>query len=123
MHLDTKEFLDFLNELVKKKLLTDKEIDESLYYLDGLNEVLNDRLFISAYENIAWYLTDKYQSEIIKKFVEENKRLLNSNEGAKYFFCQALLDQNDLSHEERKNIIRVMPEGYQRYLLKRFGYS
>ncbi|WP_207383438.1 hypothetical protein, partial [Thalassovita autumnalis] len=52
----------------------------------------------------------------------EHSSVLTQDEGAMYFFVQALMEKRDISNEERLDLIYVMPKQYQKYLMKRFGF-
>lgn len=115
-------FIRFTTQLKDLTRLEARQIEEALKIHEGLLGVLRDEIFILGYEQLGWLVGRELSVKEIALFGTEHSSVLTQDEGAMYFFVQALMEKRDISNEERLDLIYVMPKQYQKYLMKRFGF-
>lgn len=122
MHLQNKPaFLNFVEFLVLKNIITPLETHEALSFLDGVDGIISEGTYILGYEGIARYVSGKLSFDELKIFIEENTEVLSEDADARYFFAQSLVDEPKLDWSERHILIGLMPSKYQPFLLERFS--
>ena len=123
MHSETRIFTDFVEFLKSEQNLSAGDIECALAFLDGIEGVLSERTFILGYQGLAFYLNGKLSLAELKEFALNNGDILAQDGDARYFFAQALIEKKGLNETERVELIHLMPQGYQPYLLRRFAGS
>ncbi len=120
MHSQSEHFRDFISSLKVQKVMDDNEIEEAFRYLDGLKGVFDGNFFISGYENLAWFISNKFSFERLEKYMKLNAKILAKDSDSRYYFVQALMEKPSLTDPERKKLILISPKIYHSYLFQRF---
>ncbi|GGB10556.1 hypothetical protein GCM10011491_43100 [Brucella endophytica] len=113
-------FLNFVETIGKKLSISAEDVDGVFRYIGGVNGVVSERLFISAYESLGWFIAEKLNMEQLKDFIKKNRRMLGQHSDARYFFVQALMDKSGVQGEDLTEILNDVPPEYKIYLIKRF---
>ena len=120
MKRSPKAFVWFTNKLQELGYLNELEIEKALSSLAGVKGVVSDEFYISGYEELGWFLSNKLSLIQLKTFALENRDLLSDDRGDRYFFVQALVDQPKFTFSDRIDLIESMPERLQIFLKRRF---
>lgn len=121
MQLETNEFSLFIEFLKSNGVLSVNEVDDALAFLDGVYGVASEGTYILGYEALARCIGKKLSFDEQRAFVERQIEELAKDSDARYFFAQSLLDSPTLQQDERVELIGLMPNNYQPFLLKRFS--
>lgn len=120
MRSEIDNFVDFIQCLKFQSIITDSDISVAFKYLDGFEGIVKEKYFIFGYEEMAWFLNNKFSFIEMIQFLKHNKSLLSQDSGNRYYFAQAFMEKEGLSNEQITTLINAMPYEYQEYLRFRF---
>ncbi|WDH24458.1 hypothetical protein [Pseudomonas chlororaphis] len=121
MHSSAKVFAGFVNWLLSLCLVSEEKLLEILEEFDGVQGVIENNLYISAYEEIARYLAHLRSFEEMIFFIESNSEILSELPGEQYYFVEAVVDAYSAGGQNVARLIDASPKRYREYLIKRFG--
>jgi len=92
-----------------------------LLTLGGVNEVIEDELYISACEALGRGISRNYDFRFIVKLFKENADLLTEKPDWLYYFVEAIIGvKSTVKDDDIEKLIELSPERYKPFLLKRF---
>ena len=121
MHSGAKVFAGFVSWLLSLRFFSEEQLFEMLEEFEGVQGVIRDNLYISAYEEVARYLARLQPLEEMICFVEANSEMLSELPREQYYFVEALVDAYSVNGLNVARLIGVSPVRYKEYLSKRFG--
>lgn len=121
MHSSAKVFTSFVSWLLSLRMFSEEQLLQILEEFDGVEGVVENNLYISAYEEIARYLAQFKSLEELVCFVELNRDFLSEMPGEQYYFVESMVDVYSARGLNVSGLINVSPERYRKYLIKRFG--
>lgn len=121
MQSSAKIFASFVSRLLSLQLLSEEKLCDVLEEFDGVRGVVEESLYISAYEEIARYLARVNPFEEMVIFFESNTDLMSELPGEQYYFVESVVDVYSAEGLNVSGLIEASPERYRKYLIKRFG--
>ncbi|WP_157720706.1 hypothetical protein [Pseudomonas granadensis] len=118
-----KGFNEFLSWLESLRFFSIHEVEGLLAPLGGASGVVENSLYISAYEILGCALVEKFPSVIIKEFLVANEKQLGANSSQLYYFVESIVDQSVVRGVKSELLIEVAPADYKPFLSKRFASS
>ncbi|QVM93094.1 hypothetical protein JYG34_08775 [Pseudomonas entomophila] len=121
MYSSAKVFAGFVSWLLSLRFFSEEKLLEMLEEFDGVQGVVRNDLYISAYEEVARYLARLQSLEEMIYFVEANGEMLSELPGEQYYFVEAVVDLYSANGLNVAGLIGVSPDRYKECLIKRFG--
>ncbi|MBD9679975.1 hypothetical protein IB274_24930 [Pseudomonas sp. PDM18] len=117
----TEAFLKFISWILSLQLFSSEQLVEILQEFNGVEGVVNDELYISAYEELARYVSHKVSIDEMADLLRASVNELSSMPGEQYYFVEAVVDEYSAEHLNVTQLIDSSPERYRKYLSRRFG--
>ncbi|GFM66843.1 hypothetical protein PSCICM_00770 [Pseudomonas cichorii] len=120
MHSSAEVFVGFMGFLISLRFFSEGDLEEVLEEFDGVQGVLDEGFYVSAYEEVARYIARSISIEDAVFFVGSNIEKLIEVPGEQYYFVEAMIDVYSAEGVDVFGLINVSPERYREYLAKRF---
>jgi len=104
-----KVFFDFVDWLRSLQLFSEAQLNEVLEEFDGVQGVVENGLYISAYEEVARYLARSKSLDEIICFVESSRDVLSELPGEQYYFVESLVDVYSANKLNVAGLIKALP--------------
>ena len=121
MYSSAKVFSGFVSWLLSLRFFSEEQLLEILEEFDGVQGVIKNNLYISAYEEVARYFARLQSLEEMICFFEANSEVLSELPKEQYYFVEAVVDVYSANGLNVARLIGVSPDRYKEYLIKRFG--
>ncbi|WAJ36024.1 hypothetical protein OU800_15525 [Pseudomonas sp. GOM7] len=112
-----KEFIDWLMGL---SIVSSEEIDDFLSCLDGVDGVIEDGFYISAFEELGRGLAKNRDLHFLEGFLKINSSFLSLRSDFLYYFVESIVDVRSALGDDVRSLISASPESYKPFLTKRF---
>ena len=122
MQLTTKNYFEtFVQWLASSDILTLTDIEDCLADLDGIKGVLEEEMFIMAYEMLARLIIKSHESDFLQTLLTKYDSQLTTDVEQQYFFVEALIDQAEPEIQLITDLVALAPQPYISFLKRRFG--
>ncbi|MBV6748669.1 hypothetical protein KV580_00050 [Pseudomonas chlororaphis] len=95
-------------------------LEAALEELGGLNGVIENEYYISAYECLGCGLVQENSFEQVLKFLRAEGACLSESPEYLYYFVESIIDHSLIRGDEPEVLINAAPDGYKIFLKKRF---
>jgi len=121
MQSDADYFKSFVSRLISLGILSQEAVDYFLLALGGVDEVIEDELYISACEELGRGISRNHDFRFVVKLFKENTALLIEKPEWLYYFVEAIIGvKSTIKDNDIKKLIELSPERYKPFLLKCF---
>lgn len=120
MRSSAEVFLDFVERLVTSKVFSDEGLNAVLEEFDGVQGVVESKLYISAYEEIARSMANAASLNDMVRFCLDNSQVLSELPAEQYYFFESLVEMYFVDGLDVSKLIFSAPEAYRKYLIRRF---
>ncbi|WP_084335683.1 hypothetical protein [Pseudomonas indica] len=114
-------FLGFIKWILSLHLFSEERLAEILEEFNGIQGVVENDLYISAYEEVARYMSRIMSSKEMVGFLKSNNDALSKLPREQYYFVEAVIDEYSAKKMDVSELVSSSPERYREYLNKRFG--
>ncbi|MDH0288475.1 hypothetical protein N7414_05065 [Pseudomonas sp. GD04087] len=105
------------------RLFSKEKLAEILEEFNGVEGVVDDGLYISAYEEVARYISHQIAIDEMADLLKSNADELSSLPGEQYYFVEAAIDEYSAENLDVSGLINSSPERYRGYLRIRLDLS
>lgn len=120
MRSSSSNFIGFFSWLKSSSYFSNHDMEQLLASLGGSSGVIENDLYISAYELLGCALVEKNPLEVIKEFLAVNEGLLGENPEQLYYFVESIIDHSIVRGASPESLIAIAPSSYKPFLRKRF---
>ncbi|GFM59937.1 hypothetical protein PSCICG_10970 [Pseudomonas cichorii] len=92
MHSSAEVFVGFMDFLISLRFFSEGDLEDILEEFDGVQGVLDEGVYVSAYEEVARYIARSISIEEAVFFVESNIERLIEMPGEQYYFVESMID-------------------------------
>ncbi len=121
MQLATNIFIKFVNWLISLEVISQVDLDQVLEEFNGCSGVIEQEMYISAYEEISRHIANKLSGKELVEFLSSGCKNLVEDIDCQYYFVEAMLDEVAEDKELLLKLINASPEPYKEFLIKRFN--
>lgn len=120
MHSRGEVFRGFINTLLVSELLSKEDLVELLDEFDGVEGVIEQSFFISAYEELGRHLAKNNDIRNVCLFFEKNKGAIRYEMEEFYYFVESIVDFKSANKQPYDCVYSFIPESYKLHLNRIF---
>jgi hypothetical protein len=113
-------FKRFALWLVSLPFFSAEALEASLQELGGMDCIIENSYYISAYEFLGCALVQKNPFEHILKFLRNSELELSENPEHLYYFVESIVDHSLVRGDDPEELISAAPDSYKTFLRRRF---
>lgn len=114
-------FKTYTDRLVASQFFSSVDLDGALQEFDGVEGVVANGYYISAWEAIGREMALRNSPEAIVLFFNDFESLLNSAPECMYYFVESIIGEALVQGAELEVLIGAAPNNYRKYLMKRYA--
>ncbi|NWE20408.1 hypothetical protein [Pseudomonas sp. P7548] len=111
----------FVLWLVSLPFLSAEVLEDSLQDLGGMDGIIENSYYISAYESLGRALVQENSFQSILEFFRVFKLELSVCPEHLYYFVESIVDWSLARGDQLEELISVAPENYKIFLHRRFS--
>ena len=113
-------FRKFVLWLVSLPFFSAEDQEASLKELGGVDGIVENSYYISAYEFLGCALVQKNSFEHILEFLRAFELELSENPEYLYYFVESIVDHSLVRGDDLEALISAAPDNYKTFLRRRF---
>lgn len=117
---DSDFFKLFIEHMLFLNVLSEESVALELEDLGGISGVIEDELYISAYEQISRRIVKGLSFDELCEFMSDNYEFFSEKADQLYYFTEAMIDEAGADRSDVERLIAVCPEQYRSFLRRRF---
>ncbi|WP_339438336.1 hypothetical protein [Pseudomonas sp. EA_15y_Pfl1_P104] len=114
-------FKRFVVWLVSLPFFSAEVLEDSLQDLGGVDGIIENSYYISAFESLGRALVQKNSFECVLEFFRDSELELSVCPEHLYYFVESIVDHSLARGDQLEKLISVAPENYKAFLCRRFS--
>lgn len=111
----------FVLWLVSSSFLSAEVLEGSLQDLGGMDGIIENSYYISAYESLGRALVQRNSFQSVLEFFRSFELELSVCPEYLYYFVESIVDWSLVRGDQLEELISVAPESYKAFLYRRFS--
>lgn len=120
MRSSSSNFIGCVSWLKSSPYFSNHDMEQLLASLGGSSGIVENALYISAYELLGRALVEENSLDVIREFLVVNEGLLGENPEQLYYFVESIIDHSIVRGASPESLIAIAPSSYKPFLRKRF---
>ena len=121
MLLADERFRSFVLWLVSLPFFSAQALEASLKELGGVDCIIDNSYYISAYEFLGGTLVQENSFEHVLEFLRGFEFVLSENSEHLYYFVESIVDHSLVRGDDLEKLISAAPDSYKIFLRRRFS--
>ncbi|WP_210558775.1 MULTISPECIES: hypothetical protein [unclassified Pseudomonas] len=110
----------FIQWLISLPFFSVGALERALEEFGGVDGVIENSYYISAYEYLGCALVQENSFELILEFFRDYESELSQNPECLYYFIESMVDHSVVRGDDPAKLISTAPDSYKAFLRKRF---